>query len=275
MVSITNIDSGQAGWNRVVNANFNNLNNIVIGGRNYFSMKQFKNEQFLEAYFSMPSVNLKLAANTKYTVSTNIPARDDQGAQDVFAGDTGFQAVSGSNGVKFGSPLTVTTDNTGILQVSVRNVSLNTGQYHVQVELGDTATDWRPAVEDTAQVSDTGWIRDGITLMNGAKVYSSFLGDTPAFRIVRLGSVDMLMLSGSVNGIAITKGWDLTLNVVTLPQLVTDWFSQHQMVNTHFNTRAFGVQYGWNFYNGKIQLQYCSETNDDTFWINFNHVFIS
>ncbi|GBF01712.1 hypothetical protein LPPLD21_01244 [Lactiplantibacillus paraplantarum] len=275
MTNITNIDSGQAGWDGVINTNFKNLNNMVIGGRNYFSLEKFKRSQYREDYLEMPSVNLQLAANTTYTVSTNIPARDDQGTQDLFAGNAGFKAVSGTNGVKAGSPLTVTTNNTGILQISVRNVSLNTGQYHVQVELGDKATDWCPAVEDTAQVTDTGWIRDGITLMNGAKVYSNFLGDTPAFRIIQLGAVDMLMLSGSVNGIAITKGWNLTLNVATLPQLVTDWFSEHQMVNTHFDTRAFGVQYGWNFYNGKIQLQYCSETSDDTFWINFNHVFIS
>lgn len=133
---------------------------------------------------------------------------------------------------------------------------------------------WAPAAGDATQTSDTGWISNGVTLLNGAKVYSSFAGDTPTFRILQQGPLNMLMLCGSVNGIAITKG-NQTLNVISLPQQVADWFTNHQMVNTHFDTRAFGVQYGWNFYDGKIQLQYCSDTNDNTFWINFNHVFIS
>lgn len=124
------------------------------------------------------------------------------------------------------------------------------------------------------QSKDTGWIMDGITLLNGAKVFSDFLGDTPAFRIIQLGSVDMLMLSGSITGIAADETWNLGLDVVALPQLVTDWFSEHQMVNSNFNTRTYGNQFGWFLTNGKIRLTYCSGISDRS-WVNFNHVFMS
>lgn len=192
MANITKIDTGANNWGRVTNTNFELLDNRVIGGRNYFSAQSFKANKYVEAYFGMPSINLNLKANTEYTVSTDIPFRNDQGAQDVFAGNVNFQAVSKVNGVSAGSPLTVTTDNTGVLQVSVRYADISNGDYHVQVELGDKASDWKPAIEDLPallNVTDTGWIE--LPYLNGF-VAATGLGKTA---VRKFGSGVMLRLS--------------------------------------------------------------------------------
>src|SRR5699024_1544329 len=57
---------------------------------------------------------------------------------------------SGGNGVIVNKPRTVTTDNTGILTIAVRNYSLNDGKDKIQVELGAVATLWQLAPEDMA-----------------------------------------------------------------------------------------------------------------------------
>lgn len=81
--------------------------------------------------------------------------------------------------------------------------------------------------------SDTGWIKDGITLMNGAKAYTSFSGDTPSFRIIQLGSLNFMILTGLVTNLAIADGGSHTA-VISVPKQFTDWFNAHQMANPNF-----------------------------------------
>ncbi|CAM3206175.1 hypothetical protein [Lactiplantibacillus plajomi] len=217
MANITTIDPGQAGWDRVANKNFETLANTVVGGRNYFSMANFNANKFEESVLKMPSVILQLKPNTVYTVSTTIPARTDlDDAQDCFAGPVGFRPESGVNGVKDTAPLTVTTDAVGKLQVSYRNTNLR--ENHIQVELGDKATDWRPAIEDMAQVSDTGWQTEGVGLVNGAKVTDSKPNNVPMYRFVTLtANGEELHLLSIHAGLT---GFSSRSKIITLPTSV-------------------------------------------------------
>lgn len=126
--------------------------------------------------------------------------------------------------------------------------------------------------------SDTGWIKDGITLLNGAEVYSSFAGDVPKFRIVQLGSVGILMIVGSVKNVIVPRtGIGLAIPVATFPSTLYDWFAKHPLVNHYFSNTTNVSQEAWLVNeNSEVDLSMASATDTDgTKSHSFNNVFIS
>lgn len=119
-------------------------NGKLVYGRNYFSVSGFTANGYTGLYAK--HYDIQLLPDTKYTISTNWIRKG--GPADVFAGNKGFTASSVRNGVFPDKPLTVTTDNTGVLTVAARDYSLADGKDKIQVELGDVATPWTPAPED-------------------------------------------------------------------------------------------------------------------------------
>lgn len=124
------------------------VNNMAIGGRNYFSVSGFiankyTNDGKIDFY------DLKLLPNTKYIVSTNKTV-NNLGYADIFAGRKGLVPITPSNGVMAGQSQIILTDTTGVLTIAARNYSIADGQDKIQVELGTVATTWQPAPEDLA-----------------------------------------------------------------------------------------------------------------------------
>lgn len=115
-----------------------------VYNRNYFSVSGFFANKYNGHYADY--YDIQLLPDTKYTVSTNW-ARDN-GAADVFVGNKGFVANSSTNGAFPDKPITVTTDNTGVLTIAARDYSLADGKDKIKVELGAVETPWTPAPED-------------------------------------------------------------------------------------------------------------------------------
>ena len=123
--------------------------------------------------------------------------------------------------------------------------------------------------------SDTGWIKDGITLMNGAQVYSAFAGDTPQFRIVQFGSLNIMMLVGAIKGLQAAAG-SIDIDAITMPSAFNDWFNQHPLVNGNFSNSAGGFRHDW--YAGKnnvLTLKYSDKEVAADSFLSFNNTFIS
>lgn len=121
-------------------------NGRQVYGRNYFSVSGFAANKYTGPS-AVDYYDIQLLPGTKYTISTTIHIRED-GGNDVFAGNKGFTAQSGVNGVDSTKPRTVTTDNTGVLTIAARNYSLADGTDKIKVELGAVVTPWTPAPED-------------------------------------------------------------------------------------------------------------------------------
>lgn len=126
--------------------------------------------------------------------------------------------------------------------------------------------------EDT--FSDTGYITDGITLLNGAQKYSDFAGDVPGYRIVQLGSVNILMVTGSFKGITANAG-SVLIKYASFPAAVLDWFNKHQTMNNHYATSIFVNRYSWLFQDNYLILQSTVTSVNAGDWLSFNHVFIA
>lgn len=132
------------------------VDNMALGGRNYFSVSGFAANKYAFAgidfydFAGIDFYDLQLLPNTKYTVSTTNVGIPAQGYANVFVDNKGFTPDSGGNGVIVNKPRTVTTDSTGILTIAARNYSLADGKDKIQVELGAVATLWQPAPEDMA-----------------------------------------------------------------------------------------------------------------------------
>ena len=101
---------------------------------------------------SLPFLELTLALNTQYTLSTNIPKAADGVQFDLFFDLHDVTANSGSNGVAINTPRTITSDETGKVWITFRNQALVdkvvSGEYWVKLEEGSEAT---PRVEDVGQ----------------------------------------------------------------------------------------------------------------------------
>lgn len=129
-----------------------NLNNLQIGNRNYFSIKAWDRKPNLTAS-SVPYMDIKLEPNTEYTLSTNIPIQTN-GQYDVFLFKGTDAPSSTSNGVAKDRPRTLTTNEDGILKVAMRSYSLSNG-YWIMLAKGNKAIDWQPAIED--DMLSTAW----------------------------------------------------------------------------------------------------------------------
>ncbi|WP_076799855.1 gp58-like family protein [Latilactobacillus curvatus] len=138
------------------------VNNMVIGGRNYFSVSGFiankyTNDGTIDFY------DLKLLPNTKYIVSTNKTV-NNLGYADIFAGRKGLVPSTPSNGVTAGQSQIILTDTTGVLTIAARSYSIADGKDKIQVELGAVATTWQPAPEDLATVD---WAKSQLAVTDG------------------------------------------------------------------------------------------------------------
>lgn len=114
--------------------------------RNYFSVSSFDANKY--AYAGFDFYDLSLLPNTEYTVSTNNSGIVDQGYANIFVGYKGFTPSTPANGVIVDNPITVTTNNTGILTIAARNYSLNDGKDKIKIEFGVAVSAWTPAPED-------------------------------------------------------------------------------------------------------------------------------
>ncbi|WP_436704216.1 hypothetical protein [Lactiplantibacillus plantarum] len=122
--------------------------------------------------------------------------------------------------------------------------------------------------------TDTGRIADGVTLLNGTSVYSEFPGDEPSFRIIQMGTLNMMKICGAVKGITASKG-TVNVNIATFPKQIADWLATHQTVNTHFFTSSLGIITSWVWRDSTLELQITSDEIQEDTWIGFNYVFIA
>lgn len=144
------------------------------------------------------------------------------------------------------------------------------------------ATDWSKIINENFKAigngngtfSDTGWVKDGVTLVNGAQIYSAFPGDQPAYRIVQLGTLNLLFINGSVKGLDYAAG-EVNVNVANFPVAVPNWFTAHQTVNTHYNTDVFATKFNWIWNGGDLKLQQISTAITPDTWVGFSEVFIA
>ena len=130
----------------------------------------------------------------------------------------------------------------------------------------------------SATFGDTGWIKDGITLLNGAEAYTGFAGDTPSFRIVQLGTLTVLMLTGSITNVSIpAAGTGLTISVATFPSVFAKWFMDHDMVNRYFTNSINNLRIRWYVDSkGTVQLTTAEDADPDgKNWLPIYHTFIS
>ena len=135
--------------------------NIEIGGRNLISLISLESNKFTNAgNTGLWSWTFEGDPNTKYTVSTDVPKNNS--TYDVFFGNAPLSASSGVNGVAYNEPRTITSGADGIIELSFRKSGASyttldqiiSGEYWVQLEKGNIATDWTEAPEDTQEKLD-------------------------------------------------------------------------------------------------------------------------
>ena len=135
----------------------------VVYSRNLFYLKDLDTRAYANGQSSstpaLMSIRIKdLKPNTKYTVTTDAPL-NASGGSDLFADNYPSTPSSAVNGLKPMIPKVITTDSTGIIEMTFRNASANAslytniteimnGKHYVKVEEGDTFTYWTPATED-------------------------------------------------------------------------------------------------------------------------------
>lgn len=128
-----------------------NLENQVIGGRNYFQINQWEKKPPLVSS-NVPYMDIQLEPNTEYTLSTNIYRAD--GMYDVFFFKDSDVASFASNGVNKGKPRTLKTSATGNVKVAMRDHRLDTDEYWIMLSKGNVALDWTPAPEDLTTITE-------------------------------------------------------------------------------------------------------------------------
>ncbi|KAF3301478.1 hypothetical protein FPV23_03855 [Carnobacterium sp. PL17RED31] len=123
---------------------------------NYFSVAKWESVTNKPTTTSVPYITIDgLKPNTTYTVSTNIPARDDA-YYDVFA-DTDFDispASSNANGISNKRPRQVLSNANGQIDVAMRDYNLSSGEWWIKVEEGEVATPWNPNINDLLGKTD-------------------------------------------------------------------------------------------------------------------------
>lgn len=157
---------------------------LEIGNRNYFSVKAWNTKPALNIN-GIPYMDIKLEPNTQYTLSTNMPSRDN--LRDVFflkGTDTPSSLV---NGVAKDLPLTLTTNADGIVKVAIRDY--NSSEYWVMLSKGNKAIDWQPALEDA--VTYQRWSNDPNGLVDMTDTYPNenlFVGSVSEYRTASVGA---------------------------------------------------------------------------------------
>lgn len=161
----------------------NNTKNVVVGSsygtlptptRDGYTFKGWngKNVFDFEFYFSNKAVSnnngatndrvvYALKPNTQYTISSNIPYKNNSGAVwFIKSGSTYSSPTTSADGFGMANneyiTRTITTDNNGNLYIMIRNDSsdfpiittllnsLRAGEYWIQLEEGDTVTEYEP-----------------------------------------------------------------------------------------------------------------------------------
>ncbi len=145
-----------------IDSSWEAIDEIEIGGRNYFSIKAWNAKPSLISN-GVPYMDIQLQLNTQYTLSTNIPNRE--GLYDVFFFNGTDVISSDRNGVEKGSPRTLTSGADGIVKVGMRSYdnNLNTGLNWIMLSQGNKATDWTPAPEDIQAELDDKASNDYVT----------------------------------------------------------------------------------------------------------------
>lgn len=135
-----------------VSSEWEAVNDLEIGGRNYFSIKEAKLVQAVGEY---KTVTIQLLPNTQYIASTSVPEASPN-LFNIFADKNPIARSSGANGLAINKPKLITTDLTGKIDVSAPASFIDNiinGTYYFQIETGSKATDWTPAPEDvTAEI---------------------------------------------------------------------------------------------------------------------------
>lgn len=132
--------------------------NLSIGVRNYFSVEAWNSKPPLTIN-AIPYMDIKLEPNTQYTLSTNIPSRDN--LRDVFFLKGTDTPSSSVNGVAKDLPRTLTTNADGVVKVVLRDYDLSNG-YWIMLSKGTKTSDWSPAPEDIATVSKVNQIESTV-----------------------------------------------------------------------------------------------------------------
>lgn len=122
--------------------------NLDVEQKNYFSVEAWKERASTAVITNdFPATKIRLEANTKYTLSTNIPKSGDN--KDVFfaAGDV-YEVNTSSHGVAIDEPRTITTNFDGAAIVAIRDKDMTSGDWWIMLNKGSTAYDWVPNAND-------------------------------------------------------------------------------------------------------------------------------
>ncbi|WP_137624983.1 hypothetical protein [Lactiplantibacillus pingfangensis] len=123
--------------------------------------------------------------------------------------------------------------------------------------------------------SDTGYVNGAITLLNGITQYSDYEGDTPSYRIIQSGSIEALILKGSIRGFDLAVG-NNDVKVATFPTAVFDWLNSHKQTNGHWSTTAIDRQLSWRIgTDSGLYLNYNYQTVTKDTWGRFDTVFVA
>ena len=129
--------------------------NIEVGGRNYFSLTHLNTLSPSSWVVPAYVYNFTLEPNTKYILSSNVPTDGNPSETVLYFNGSG----TSSNGAWLNNPRIMETDNEGKFYIAIPTGRAYTdailsGDYWVQLEKGNTATDWTPAPEDLYQYVD-------------------------------------------------------------------------------------------------------------------------
>lgn len=150
LVTTATYDAGVKGINSSITTIQGKLDNLKIGGRNYFSLTELNELEPSNWVVRAYVYNFKLEPNTEYTLSSNVPSQNgDSSKTNIYFNGSG----TAQNGVWENNPVTNTSDENGNIYVAIPTDRPYTkdildGTYWVQLEKGNLATDWSPAVED-------------------------------------------------------------------------------------------------------------------------------
>lgn len=181
---------------------------LEIGSRNYFSVKAWNSKPSLTIN-GIPYMDINLEPNTQYTLSTNIPSRDN--LRDVFFLKGTDTPSSSVNGVAKDLPMTLTTNADGIVKVAVRDYNFSSG-YWIMLAKGNKALDWQPALED-AQLY-TAWSNDP----NGADMVRTYPNENLALGTQFKTVDDWAMTWATTNGTKTLTDDGLKLTATTTGQ---------------------------------------------------------
>lgn len=124
-----------------------------LDNRNYFYLKDFENRMYEhEKNRDFYYVDLQLELNTAYTASTNAPISTNEfSSRSVFFYRAGAVPSNSNNGVSDNKTITLTTDDSGRVEVGIRKGSSKdflSGDYWLMINKGDEAKPHRLAPED-------------------------------------------------------------------------------------------------------------------------------